>query len=172
MICAPSKDSDQPRHPPSLIRAFDIHMKKHWVSSYPVSTLRRRWSDWANDQADLSLCLVQSFCWFCHEAAQIIRVCNSKKMVPLFKCTPLYFQENSTDEAKVDGSLSLRPEPSPGSVSSRSTTPASVSGKMFYHFYVSLVMRKHVFALCEKQRCRSACTSTQSDQHLCCSLPR
>ena len=44
----------------------------------------------------------------------------------------LFFQENSTDEAKLDvnsvGS-SLRPEPSPGSVSSRSNTPASVSGR-------------------------------------------
>ena len=44
------------------------------------------------------------------------------------------FQENSTDEAKLDvnsvGS-SLRPEPSPGSVSSRSNTPASVSGMSF-----------------------------------------
>ena len=28
------------------------------------------------------------------------------------------------------------------------------------------------YALCEQQRCRSACTSTQSDQHLCCLLPR
>ena len=28
------------------------------------------------------------------------------------------------------------------------------------------------YAICEQQRCRSACASTQSDQHLCCSLPR
>ena len=28
------------------------------------------------------------------------------------------------------------------------------------------------YAICEQQRCRSACTSTQSDQHLCCSLLR
>ena len=31
-------------------------------------------------------------------------------------------------------------------------------------------MRKPVIAICEQQRCRSACTSTQSDQPLCCSL--
>ena len=36
--------------------------------------------------------------------------------------------------------------------------------------YLSLVMRKPVFALFEQQRRRSACASTQSDQHLCCSL--
>ena len=28
MACAPSKDSDQPGHPPSLIRGFAAHMKK------------------------------------------------------------------------------------------------------------------------------------------------
>ena len=36
----------------------------------------------------------------------------------------------------------------------------------------SHVMRKPAFAICEQQRRRSACTSAQSDQHLCCSLPR
>ena len=39
--CAPSKDSDQPGHPPSL--------------SYPLSAQRRLWSDWTDAQADLSL---------------------------------------------------------------------------------------------------------------------
>ena len=33
--CAPSKDSDQPGHPPSLIRVFAVCMKKAWVLSYP-----------------------------------------------------------------------------------------------------------------------------------------
>ena len=28
------------------------------------------------------------------------------------------------------------------------------------------------YAICEQQRCRSACAFAQSDQHLCCSLPR
>ena len=37
---------------------------------------------------------------------------------------------------------------------------------------MSLVMRKPVFALCEQQRRRSAFTFAQSDQHLCCLLPR
>ena len=32
-------------------------------------------------------------------------------------------------------------------------------------------MRKPVYAICEQQRHRSACTSAQSDQHLCCLLP-
>ena len=36
MTSAPSEDSDQPGHPPSLIRVFAVRMKKHWVLSYPL----------------------------------------------------------------------------------------------------------------------------------------
>ena len=53
--CAPSEDSDQPGHPPSLIRVFTVRKKKAWVLSYPLSAQRRLWSDWADAQADLSL---------------------------------------------------------------------------------------------------------------------
>ena len=68
MACVPSKDSDQP----SLIRVFAVCMKKAWVLSYPLSTQRRLWSDWADAQADLSLLWAHMpFCWFCHEAAQM-----------------------------------------------------------------------------------------------------
>ena len=41
MTCAPSEDSDQPGHPPSLIRVFAVHMKKAWILSYPLSTQLR-----------------------------------------------------------------------------------------------------------------------------------
>ena len=53
--CAPSEDSDQPGHPPSLIRVFAVRMKKPWVLSFHLSAQRRLWSDWADAQADLSL---------------------------------------------------------------------------------------------------------------------
>ena len=33
MACAPSEDSDQPGHLPSLIRVFPVRMKKAWVRS-------------------------------------------------------------------------------------------------------------------------------------------
>ena len=43
-----------------------------WVLSLPLSTQRRLWSDWADAQADLSLRrALMSFCWFCHEAADM-----------------------------------------------------------------------------------------------------
>ena len=41
MACAPSEDSDQPGHPPSLIRVFAVRLKKAWVLSYPLSAQRR-----------------------------------------------------------------------------------------------------------------------------------
>ena len=31
MACAPTEDSDQPVHPPSLIKVFTVRMKKVWV---------------------------------------------------------------------------------------------------------------------------------------------
>ena len=55
MICASSKDSDQPGHHPSLISVFIVCNKKPWVLSYPYSTQWRLWSDWVDAQADLSL---------------------------------------------------------------------------------------------------------------------
>ena len=53
--CVPSEDSDQPGHPPSLIRVFTVCMKNAWVLSYPLSAQQRLWPDWADAQADLSL---------------------------------------------------------------------------------------------------------------------
>ena len=55
MACAASEYWDQPGHPSSLIRVFAVRMKKALVLSYPLSALRRLWSDWADTQADLSL---------------------------------------------------------------------------------------------------------------------
>ena len=37
MTCAPSEDSDQPGHRPSLIGVFAVRMKKAWVLSYQMS---------------------------------------------------------------------------------------------------------------------------------------
>ena len=53
--CAPTEYSDQPGHPPSLIRVFAVRMKIAWVISYLLSAQRRLWSDWGDAQADLSL---------------------------------------------------------------------------------------------------------------------
>ena len=68
--CAPSENSDQPGHPPNLIRVFPTRMKKAWVLSYPLCTVKTLirlggcpgWSE--------SSLGAHSFCWFCHIAAQ------------------------------------------------------------------------------------------------------
>ena len=51
---APSEDSDQPRHPPSLIRVFAC---AQWVAknSSFLHADNKDWSDWVDAQADLSL---------------------------------------------------------------------------------------------------------------------
>ena len=68
MTCAPSEDSDQPEHPPSLIRVYAVRMNIPWVLSYPLSTQRRLRSDWdlgGSAQSDLSLCWVlRTLCLF------------------------------------------------------------------------------------------------------------
>ena len=46
MACAPSEDSDQPGHPPSLIRVFTVRMKKHWV-------LSTHWAHWLDSDQSL-----------------------------------------------------------------------------------------------------------------------
>ena len=51
------------------------------------------------------------------------------------------------------------------SLSELSETTSKVTDQM------SHVMTQPVFALCEQQRCRSACAAAQSDQRLCSSLP-
>ena len=57
-------------HPPSLTRVFAVRLKENGILRYPVSALRRLWSDWVDAQDDLSLRWAhRSFCWFCHEAA-------------------------------------------------------------------------------------------------------
>ena len=69
--CAPSKDSDQPGHPPSLIRVFTVSMKKAWVLSYPLSAQRKLiWVGGCTGWSEPSLG-AQSLCWFCHVAAHM-----------------------------------------------------------------------------------------------------
>ena len=69
--CAPSEDSDQPGHPPSLIRIFATRMKKAW-------SLATHWAH-SEDYIRLGGCPgwsesslgAQSLYWFCHVSAQI-----------------------------------------------------------------------------------------------------
>ena len=49
---APSKDSDQPGHPPSLIIVFTVRLRKNWVLSWPLSAQQRLigllgWRGWS-----------------------------------------------------------------------------------------------------------------------------
>ena len=79
MICAPSEDSDQPGHPPSLNIVFAVRLKKARILRYPLSAQQILWSAWASDwadaQADLSLRWAQMpVCWLCHDAAHLFRL--------------------------------------------------------------------------------------------------
>ena len=58
-MTAPSEDSNQPGHLPSLIRVFAVCTKKAWVLRYPLST-QRRLIRLGGCPADLSLCCTHS----------------------------------------------------------------------------------------------------------------
>ena len=69
--CASREDSDKPGHLPSLIRVFAVRMKKPWALSYPLSTQWRLFRlGWCPSWSGSSLG-AQSFCWFCHVAANL-----------------------------------------------------------------------------------------------------
>ena len=67
---APSEDSDQPGHPPSLITVFAVRSVDSSGPELSSCGQRRLWSGWADAQADLSLHWAQPHCWFCYEVAQ------------------------------------------------------------------------------------------------------
>ena len=130
VACAPSEDSDQPGHPPSLIRVFAVPMKRAWVFSYPMSAQRRLWSDRADARADLNLRWAhRSFCWFCHEAAQFclsscpsqnnckVKTCYKRIYLAILLIKTLYIpvvesvlQKQEKENFKLDGAvLKVRP---------------------------------------------------------------
>ena len=57
MACVPSEDSDQPGHPPSLIRVFAVCMKKACVLSYPWSASFITWWTLKNQTLTCTLTL-------------------------------------------------------------------------------------------------------------------
>ena len=71
-MCAPIEDSDQPQ--PSTQSDQESLLCALWVAK-DLTFLKmdsKLFLDWADPQADLSLLWAQrSFCWFCHEVAQM-----------------------------------------------------------------------------------------------------
>ena len=95
VACAPSEDSDQPGHPPSLIRVFVVRMKKAWDLSYPSSAQRRLIRlDGCPGWSESSLG-AQSFCWFWHMAGVLNGCAMGMKLT-----WHIYFD---LDQGKVNG---------------------------------------------------------------------
>ena len=89
MICAPSEDSDQPGHLPSLISLRCLHEETmgHKLPTVCTAKTLIRLCWWAH--ADLSLSWAHmSFCWFCRDVTQISWPCDLDNIV--------YFKKNSS----------------------------------------------------------------------------
>ena len=121
--CAPSKESDQPGHPPSLIRVFAVHMNKALVLSYPLSAQRRLWSDWADAKADLSLRLAHSHfvilscrgsnAWWIHEWSCADIACNTKFHDKLTNWSLLGFMTKMASKSIYGKNLQKSPSSEP-----------------------------------------------------------
>ena len=85
--------TDQPGHPPSLIRVFTVRMKKAWVLSYPLSTQQRLWSDWADAQADLSLRWAHS-----HFVGFVMRRLKIFYLPAMFNCHSQAMEDGDKDK--------------------------------------------------------------------------
>ena len=87
---APSEDSDQPGHPPSLIWVFAVRSVGSLGPKLSSCGQRRLWSVWADAQADLSLRWAHMpFCWFCPEAAHIWTCyLKTKCLILTFRVSP------------------------------------------------------------------------------------
>ena len=140
MVCVPSKDSDQPGHPPSLIRVFAVRMKKAWILSYLLSAQQRLWSDWADAQADLMIWVFAGT--GCFVGFVMLRLKCSVKAVDILTFFDILTSKSIERFTQIHTSMWA---------SSWENLP---------------------YAICEQQKRRSACASSQSDQHLCFSLPR
>ena len=76
-MCA-QRRSDQPGHPPSLIRVFAVRTVGRWGPNVSSCGQRRLWSDWADVQAELSLRWVGAEVIFVGLAAHI-KACHAVK---------------------------------------------------------------------------------------------
>ena len=65
--CAPSEDSDQPGHPPILIRVFAVCSVCSSGPKLFSCGQRRLWPDWAESSLG-----AHSLCWVCHVAAHLL----------------------------------------------------------------------------------------------------
>ena len=172
MTRAPSKDSDQPGHLPSLNRVFAVRMKKHWALNYLLSAQWRLWSDWADAQADLILRWVHmSFCWFCRAVAQVHFALHflSILVVTLFLisfalCTYQCFPpERSVGVRDYPWELEKFEDLVSNSLPMSHRFVSKISW-MCHKIYTSCLMTKPTKWLWTRQRLGSAWESAQSDQ--------
>ena len=84
MICVPSEDSDQPGHPPNLIRVFAVSMSA-LVLSYPLSTQWKLWSDWVFAGCTIILLVLSWGSWIM--GGKTIKVLILLLLVWYYSCT-------------------------------------------------------------------------------------
>ena len=249
--CASSEDSEQPGHPPSLLRVFAVRWMGSWVPNVSSCGQWRLWSDWADAVFAGRTVILLVLSWggsntlqprtrwpfvyqtlkkydhsytFWAKKGAVRTVYRELHPHPHPQHTP------PPPPAKKKAPISFESEKSWGSCADlsfprqgkklkvhRSEADYTDLTALFHQDYAATPsretlrvfqisraegleekrsrdwirrqldrfqhrwclwswwqksMRKPTLAICEQQRCRSACASAQSDQHLCCSLLR
>ena len=79
---APSEDSDQPRHPPDLIRVFAVRSMGSQDPNASSCGQRKLWSDCVDAHTDLVFARCQrSFCWFSPGATHFVSLLKACYML-------------------------------------------------------------------------------------------
>ena len=123
-------------------------------------------SDWADAQTDPSLCWAyRSFHWYCHTATHVILLVLSWS---ISNAKNYFFLSHQRNILYPNCSLFLNNHNGHNGIWANSVDPDHTPAPAVWARSCENVS----YAICEQQRCRSACASAQSDQHLCCSLLR
>ena len=161
---------------------FAVRMKKVWVLCYPFSAQQRRWSDWEDAQADLSLRWVHSHfvgfvmsrlaCFWSIMASSHVVVywMLSRNVLFIFRsmsyagCSVCLYQILVIKQV-----WQLHFNPDKCEVIRITNKPSIIDAKYTIHD-MSCDMIKSTTWLCAQRRHRSAWESAQSDQSLCYAL--
>ena len=87
MACAPSEDSAQAGHPPSLIRVFGVRINKAWVLSYPLSARRR---------------LIRLGGCRAHIIVDVLSCCGSINIIPVQRKNQIQLEKRKIHRVKIN----------------------------------------------------------------------
>ena len=179
MTCAPSEDSGQSGHLPSLIRVFALHSMASKGPKISSDRQQRLWSDWANAQADQSSLAAQVILLVlsCGGSTDIIswhHLFNDSQTRVLnnFLITCYCHDPKFSGKHILSGSHGCIILVKQNCSNSRIITATFSEAKSFRFLLYMYQPHHEKTCFCYIRTTKSACTSAQSDQCFCYLLLR